>query len=61
MVWHHDSLQCVSVFLNLSVMVVQAEDRSGVCLGLSGQVCLGFKDVDRCDLVDFGSGGPCSR
>lgn len=42
MVWHHDSLQCVSVFFSLSIMVFQVEDGFGDCLGLSGHVILGL-------------------
>ena len=44
-----------SVFVSvyLLVMVVQAEDGSGDCLGLSGHVSLGLNGADLGELVDF--------
>ena len=53
MVGHHDLLQCVSVFICLSIMVAQAEDGYGDWLGRSGHVCLVLNGTDPYELVDF--------
>ena len=53
MVCHNGSLQCVPVLFGLSVMVVQAEDEYGGCLGLSGIVSLGLNGAYLGELVYF--------
>lgn len=53
MVWHHSSLQSVSVFYDLSVMVVQVGDGIGDCLGLSVFFKLGVNGASLGELVYF--------
>lgn len=50
--WYHDSVPCISVFIGLSNVVVQAGDGYGDCLRLSAHVSLGLNGVELGDLVD---------